>query len=93
MPLVGGFGCLELVLYCIRELAQQHYQQLILLQSEINEPLWYLGVLTNKNGQLWFQGEWTGSSLVWGGNCSIEGKLCSVLGKKDIKTICLRCFG
>ena len=24
MPLVGGFGCLELSLYCIRELAWQH---------------------------------------------------------------------
>ena len=35
MPLVGGFGCLELVLYGIRELAQQHYEPLISLQSEI----------------------------------------------------------
>ena len=35
MPLVGGFGCLELVLYCIRELAQQHYEPLISLQSEM----------------------------------------------------------
>ena len=35
MPLVGGFGCPELVLYGIRELAQQHYEPLILLQSEI----------------------------------------------------------
>ena len=35
-PLVGGFGCLELVLYGIRELAYQHYEPLILLQSEIN---------------------------------------------------------
>ena len=35
-PLVGGFGCLELVLYGIRELAQQHYEPLILLQSEKN---------------------------------------------------------
>ena len=33
--LVGGFGCLELVLYGIRELAWQHYEALILLQSEI----------------------------------------------------------
>ena len=39
MPLVGGFGCLELVLYGIRELASQHYEPLILLQSEIN-VLW-----------------------------------------------------
>ena len=30
-----GFGCLELVIYGIRELAQQHYEPLILLQSEI----------------------------------------------------------
>ena len=35
MPLVGGFGCLELVLYGIRELAKQHCEPLILLQSEI----------------------------------------------------------
>ena len=35
MPLVGGFGCLELVLYGIRELAWQHYEPVILLQSEI----------------------------------------------------------
>ena len=35
MPLVGGFGCLELVLYGIRELALQYYEPLILLQSEI----------------------------------------------------------
>ena len=34
-PLVGGFGWLELVLYGIRELAQEHYEPLILLQSEI----------------------------------------------------------
>ena len=27
-PLVGGFGCLELVLYGIRELAQHHYELL-----------------------------------------------------------------
>ena len=26
MPLVGGFGCLELVLYGIRGLAEQHYE-------------------------------------------------------------------
>ena len=26
-PLVGGFGCLELVLYGIRVLSQQHYDQ------------------------------------------------------------------
>ena len=25
-PLVGGFGCLELVLYGIRVLAEQHYE-------------------------------------------------------------------
>ena len=30
MPLVGGFGCLELVLYGIRELAEQHY--------DLNQP-------------------------------------------------------
>ena len=36
MPLVGGFGCLELVLYGIGELALQHYEPLILLQSEIS---------------------------------------------------------
>ena len=35
-PLVGGFGCLELVLYGIGELALQHYDPLILLQSEIS---------------------------------------------------------
>ena len=34
-PLVGGFGCLELVLYGIRVLASQQYEQLISLQSEI----------------------------------------------------------
>ena len=39
MPLVGGFGCLELVLYGIRELAWQHYEPLILLQSEIYNTL------------------------------------------------------
>ena len=27
-PLVGGFGCLELVLYGIRELAKHHYELL-----------------------------------------------------------------
>ena len=27
MPLVGGFGCLELVLYGIRDLVEQHYDQ------------------------------------------------------------------
>ena len=30
MPLVGGFGCLELILYGIRDLAWQHYEPLIL---------------------------------------------------------------
>ena len=39
-PLVGGFGCLELALYGIRELAKQHYEPLILLQSEIFSELW-----------------------------------------------------
>ena len=28
MPLVGGFGCLELVLYGIRELTEHHYKPL-----------------------------------------------------------------
>ena len=31
-PLLGGFGCLELVLYGIRELASQHYEPLISLK-------------------------------------------------------------
>ena len=31
-----SISCLSLVLYGIRELAQQHYEPLILLQSEIN---------------------------------------------------------
>ena len=28
MPLVGSFGCLELVLYGIRELVQQHFENI-----------------------------------------------------------------
>ena len=47
MPLVGGFGCLELVLYDMRELAQQHYEPLILLQSEIISLLLFSPLLTS----------------------------------------------
>ena len=34
MPLVGGFECLELVLYGIRGLTEQHYEQAPTNQSK-----------------------------------------------------------
>ena len=43
MPLVGGFGCLELVLYGIRELAKHHYE---LLGNDLDIEWTTLGLLT-----------------------------------------------
>ena len=51
MPLVGGFGCLELVLYGIRELAEQHYVHSKIWSStnESGEDYMSSGIKTNIN--------------------------------------------
>ena len=47
MSLVGGFGCLELVLYGIRVLAEQHYEPFRPMRAKHCWPS------TNKTGEHW----------------------------------------